>query len=493
MNLSSRLPDLPKNPARFTRPLLGGVLALLVSTAAPTAAQQLPALGSTSSDVVSAVEEERLGRQFMRNARRQLNFSDDPLVSEYITALGGELALAVNLSGSDFTFSVVNDPNLNAFAVPGGFISVHSGLIAETASEGELASVMAHEIAHITQRHLPRMIARAKQRSLPAAAAMVAAILVGGQVGSAALVGANAALAADQLQYNRDFEKEADAVGIRILAESGFNPADMPSFFQKLQKGTMLQGADVPEYLRTHPLSVSRIADTEARVGDYPPVARASSYEYLMMRARVRAQSAEDPLRAAGYFTDIETEGADEAFAARYGEALSYLAAGQYDRATTLIEALAGERPDDRYVTLARGEVALRAGRIDEAVERFSRLYENDPGDVVLARYLAESHVAASHWEEARRVLRKWQRNDPDNPYTWWLLSRVDGELGRRAESFQARAEYYAGVFETARAIEELERARQYSTGNYYLASSIDARITELREEQARFSADGKG
>ncbi|MCZ7597141.1 MAG: M48 family metalloprotease [Gammaproteobacteria bacterium] len=293
------------------------LLACLVAPAAQP--QTLPALGETSAAVVSSVEETRLGRQFMRSARRQMDFSADPELVEYIRDLGARLVSGVGSAPGEFTFSVVNDPVLNAFAVPGGFISVHSGLIAATASESELASVMAHEIAHITQRHLPRMIARAKERSIPAAAAMVAAILVGGQMGSAALVGANAALAADQLRYSRDFETEADAMGIRILAASGFDATAMPKFFQKLQNQTMLQASEAPEYLRTHPLSVNRIADSESRASGYATASHRSSTDYLMMRAGP-ALMAGDPLRAAGNFADAGAPNGDEALAARYGE-----------------------------------------------------------------------------------------------------------------------------------------------------------------------------
>lgn len=472
----------------FCKRLAPVLFVFAIAASVASAQQQLPALGETSSDVVTSLEEQRLGRQFMRNARRQMDFSEDPEVQAYIRAIGAELVTAIDLSPSSFTFSVVNDPALNAFAVPGGYVSVHSGLIAETESEGELASVLAHEVAHITQRHLPRMIARAKERSIPAAAAMVAAILVGGQMGSAALVGANAALAADQLQYSRDFEKEADAVGIRILAASRFDPAAMPSFFQKLQKSTMLQASDVPEYLRTHPMSVNRVADSEARVADYPAGNRASSHDYLMVRARVRALTSADPLRTAGYFRDVRTVGDDDAFAARYGEALSYLAGGRYDEAKRIIDEVASLRPDDRYVQLALGQVALRQGRAADAAAHFGRLYERTDDDPVLSHYVAEALVADARYEEARRVLRKWQRNDPDNPNTWRLLSRVDGELGRRAESFQARAEYFALRFEIERALEELQKARRYSTGNYYLTSSIDARTSELRDDLVRFA-----
>ncbi|KAA3631158.1 MAG: M48 family peptidase [Proteobacteria bacterium] len=474
------------NRPRFRSFFAAMVVALLLATPV-TAGQQLPALGGASLDVVNSLEEKRLGRQFMRSARRQMDFSDDPEVNRYIRDLGNALVSSIGLSPDDFTFSVVNDPNLNAFAVPGGFISVHSGLIAETASESELASVIAHEIAHITQRHLPRMIARAKERSLPAAAAMIAAILVGGQMGSAALVGANAALAADQLQYSRDFEKEADAVGIRILASSGFEPAAMPAFFQKLQKSSMLQASDIPEYLRTHPLSVSRVADSEARVADYPATTADSSDAYRLTRARVRALTSSEPERQAGYFADIAAKGGPDSLAARYGEAIARLQASQYALAATLLDRLLADSPGHLAARLAKGQVALRGGRVEEAASYFAVLYAEDKDDAVRAQYYAEALIAAHDYSSARKVLRRWQRNDPANPHAWRLLSRVDGELGRRAESFQARAEYLALLFESKRALDELDKAREYARGDFYLTSSIDARARELRDELVRF------
>jgi predicted Zn-dependent protease len=453
-------------------------------------AQELPAFGGASSDAISSTEELRLGRQFMRSARRQMDFWSDAETLWYVRDLGARLLAAIDRSPEDFTFLVVRDPNLNAFAVPGGFISVHTGLIVETASESELASVMAHEIAHITQRHLPRMIARAKERSIPAAAAMIAAILVGGQMGSAAMVSANAALAADQLRYSRDFEKEADAIGIRILADSDFEPGAMPAFFQKLQKTTMLQANEVPEYLRTHPLSVSRIADSEARAAGYSHSGRESNRDYLMIKARVRALTSSDPVRAAGYFDDLDKSSADKSLAARYGQGLALMAAGQYDQSGAVFEQLQSEYPDNQLLELAVGQLALNSGRTGEAMERFGALYERAPNNMLSSRYYAESLVLTGRLADARKVLRRWQRNDPGNPETYRLLSRVEGELGRQAESFQARAEYFALLFEINRALEELEKARSHSRGNYYLSSSIDARAKELQEELVRFKED---
>ncbi|GJL82301.1 MAG: putative beta-barrel assembly-enhancing protease [marine bacterium B5-7] len=449
--------------------------------------QQLPALGDPSMSIINSNEEQRLGRQFMRSALVQMNFTDDPETRDYIRDLGDRLVESIGLSASDFTFSVIIDPHLNAFAVPGGFITVHTGLITTTETESELASVIAHEIAHITQRHLPRMIERSKQRSLPAAAAMVAAILLGGQAGSAALVGANAAVVADQLRYSRDFEQEADAVGIRILAASGFNPQAMPAFFLKLEKSSTVQASEVPEYLRTHPLSVARVADSEARAANYPVTKRDSSESYYFVRARTRALTDDDPKRVADYFASVDTVNETDAAAARYGQALALSRTGDFASAKKIFNELTRTMPNNLYINLAVAQLELRRGASARAVAFLESLYNEDPANSLLAQYYSEALLAAKRPDDSYRVLRKWQRSEPKNAVIYKDLSRVYGETGRRAESFQALAEYFALRFQPNRAIDELERARQYSTGNYYLTSSINARVKELTEEMQRY------
>ena len=184
----------------------------------------LPDLGDYSGSVLSAAQERKLGREFMRDLQFQLPFVNDLELLAYLNGLGNRLVRASDQPGRRYTFYIVEDNTLNAFAVPGGHITVHTGLFTRTRHEAELASVLAHEIAHITQSHIARMVAQSKRSNLPAMAALIAAILVGGQVGSAAVVGTQAALAEQQLTYSRTFETEADAIGIRTLAGAGFDP-----------------------------------------------------------------------------------------------------------------------------------------------------------------------------------------------------------------------------------------------------------------------------
>ncbi len=473
--------------ARLGRRLMVGAAVPFIFLTATVDAQQLPALGDTSAQITSSLEEERMGRQFMRNARRHLDFSDDPEIVSYIRSLGNRLLESVGLPVDEFHFTVVNDTNLNAFAVPGGFISVHTGLIARTESEAELASVMAHEITHITQRHLARMIERAKQRSIPAVAAMVAAILVGGQVGSAALMGANAALAADQLKYNREFEKEADAIGLKMLAGAGFDPSAMPSFFLKLQKSSSLLAGDVPEYLRTHPLSVNRIAESEARAAGYEFKGSEESVDFFHIRARVQALMSSDSVRQANLFSAQENREIGVRRAESYGEALALMKAGRFDNARSVISQLLKDFPDYNFYRLLEGQIASSAGNAEVAVDIFEDVYLDKKDDPARIRYYAKALMAVERYEVARKILRRWQRLDRQEPGVYELLSRVEGERGRLAEAFQARAEYFAARFEPGRALEELGKARRSARGDFYIVSSIDAREQELQQEMEKY------
>jgi len=434
-----------------------------------------------------SIEEVKLGRQFMRNAHQQLTFVSDPEITAYIKDLGSLLLEKGDLDPRQFRFLVVQNDSLNAFAVPGGFIGIHTGLVSRTETESELASVIAHEIAHITQRHLPRMIERAETRTLPAVAAMVAAILIGGQAGATAVLGANAAMIADQLRYNREFEKEADAVGLQFLGRAGFNTMAMPGFFLKLQKSSELHAVDVPEYLQTHPLSVGRIADSEARAAELSHRAERNAEDYLHVRARITALTGNDPTRLADLFAQSADFDSVAGRAAVYGEVLAAMRSGQYERARHRGADLLARVPDSLRYQLLGGQIDYDAGNYGSAADAFGRIYAGDKKNVTVGKFYASALIADGALEDARRVLRRWQRMSPENPEIPAMMSRVYGEMGRMAEAFQSRAEYFALRFRLPQALSELDKALEHASDNYYLRESLIARKAALTAEMQRF------
>jgi predicted Zn-dependent protease len=234
---------------------------------------ELPDIGDPTGTSFTPLQEQQLGEAFYRNLHSQLEISQDSEVNDYIQNLGQRLTANSDKPEQPFHFFIVNSAQINAFAGPGGYIGVNAGLILASETESELASVMAHEIAHVTQRHLFQTFQDSSRLSLPMAAAMLAAMLVGSQssqAGQAALLATQAAMAQHQINFTRDNEAEADRVGMQILSKSTFDPRGMPAFFERLQQSTRFSGHSAPEFLLTHPVTTSRISDTRGRADNFP-------------------------------------------------------------------------------------------------------------------------------------------------------------------------------------------------------------------------------
>jgi len=348
--------------------------ALAALAALPLAADQnepLPELGDSAERLLSPAQEKRIGDQFRRRLFSDPAYVGDLEVNAYMGRLGSQIARHASLRGMPISVHLVRNPVLNAFAVPGGHITFHTGLILAAEDENELAAVMAHEIAHVSQRHLPRMVAKMEAGRLPAAAAILASIVVGGQTGLAGLTVANAALLSNQLAFTRDFEREADAIGVKLLTDSGFDPTAMARFFGKLQGPSGL-GDEGPEYLRTHPLSYTRIAEAENRSsglspGDYP-----NSREFFFIRAKIRAlYAAANPRAAIRHFTEqVADASGDQKDAAVYGLALALWKHRQFDQARATLKPLLDSHPDEVALQLAPAEIDRTSGRPAPAAAR---------------------------------------------------------------------------------------------------------------------------
>ena len=473
-----------------------GIIAFVIATILspwPAYAQdlnQLPELGDASASVISSAEEKKLGREFMRDARRTLTFINDPELHDYLSGLGKRLVGHSGGNDTEFSFYLVKDPSLNAFAVPGGHISVHTGLILAAEHEAELASVLAHEIAHITQRHLPRMIAAVKNQSIPMTAAIIAAILLGGQAGQAALIATNASLLERQLKYSREFEREADAIGIRALARSGFDPRAMPLFFERMEQWARIQESDAPEFLRTHPLSTSRIAESISRAEKYPRPQQVLEDTFLHMRAKIRALFNGDPEHAIKYFASaLEDKQGSRSNVNHYGYAIALMASSQYDLAREQIRIILSADPQNPNYLIAEAEIEMRAGNHEVALAKYRKAHQAHPNLTVLERYVAAALIQTNHHEEAKQLIREIIRKMEAEPQLYAMLAKAEGELGNNFNAHQALAEYHDSMGNPREALRQLRLARNYAGNNFYANASVDARIEEI-EQQLRLSGE---
>jgi predicted Zn-dependent protease len=446
----------------------------------------LPDFGDSSGSLISPTQEQELGEAFMQSVRSQARLVSDPAVNQYVERLGERLVSHSDAPGYRFNFFVVDDNSINAFAGPGGYIGVHTGLILAARNESELAGVMAHEIAHVTQRHLLRAYEAANQLSLPTAAAMIAAILLGAATDSDAGIAAASAVQAGSIQYQLNFtranEKEADRIGIQTLARTEIDPYGMPSFFERLYQSTRLYGAaNVPEFLSTHPVTSDRIAESIQRAEQYGHGKRLDSLEFQLIRARLEVLMASDTQRVLREYQSLAKK-PSAGPAERYGLALALWRTGKRDDARKILDDLTRTDPDRILYQLTLAELELEAGQTDAALQRFRKTLALYPGDVVVGQYYAAALLQSGNAAKAREhVLEMLRTASARTPQVYQLWAKASSITGPPWETRQASAEVYFLNGNIRLAIDQLEQALQLDQMNRYEQARIQARLEEFK------------
>ncbi len=446
----------------------------------------LPDLGDASATAISPHQEEVLGREFMREARRHLHILDDPLLNEYLSSLGARLVSNSDEAGRTFTFFLVDDPTINAFAVPGGFIGVDSGLVLLTRSESELAAVLAHEISHITQHHMARAIADAKRLTIPTAAALLAAILLATQnpeAGSAAIAASQAGIVQHRINFTRGDEEEADRVGIGVLARSGYNPYAMADFFERMAQATRYQGLNLPPFLLDHPVTTARIADARARAARLPVAHPRDRLVYYLARARLDVLVSQDPAATARHFRKrIAAGDYQRAEAAHYGYALALIRAGDYAQALDQIARLLRKDPDRVEYLMARAQAQLDAGRTAAALATCAYAARLYPDFYPLTIEYGHALLNAGEPDRARRLLLAYLRTGRPDPMLYSLIARAASRAGFVSESHEFQAEFYYLNGALHPAIGQLEQALKAATTTIQ-RERIQARLAQFKRE----------
>lgn len=482
------------NPCNAFKRLVVGLVAALVlvgSISAPRAGEELrlPDMGSPASETLSPSDEQAIGDELMRQLRQHLPLADDPEITAYIDELGQRLAAHSDMPGLRFTFFVVEDDNINAFAMPGGYIGINSGLLDAARSESELAAVMAHEIAHVTQRHIARHYASAQRLNLQSAAALLAAVLIGAydpQAGSAAAMAGIGGTLQQQLNYSRAFEREADRVGLRILARSGLDPQGMPGFFERLLEASRYRER-APEYLSTHPLTENRLSEAHARAEAYTVDTPLESGRFHLMQARQQVLAQDDAREAVQRFrARAERRDGAEQVAARYGLALALIRDQRFDEAAALLDRLKNDLSDQPAWWLARGRLEQRAGRPDSAVDTYRQAQELFPANRAAPTYLAEALLEAGRPNEARQVLNRAVREHPNHPELKRRLAEAANEAGRPVDAHLAMARYYYQLGDFNSALGQLREVERHPDADYYQQSRAAALKGDWQRQAAK-------
>ena len=454
------------------------------------AAENLPDLGDSAQSVFSPQQERALGNRIMTEARADKDYYDDPEVADYLNTLGNRLVSLSPDKGRNFEFFAMRDNTLNAFALPGAFVGVHTGLILAAENESELASVLAHEIGHVTQRHIARQIAGQERNGWATLAALAVAILAArsnAQAAQAAIVGAQAASIQSQLDYSREYEREADRSGIELLSQSGFDSRAMVSFFERLQRNNRVYDSNAPQYLHTHPLTSDRIADMQNRVDKLPSRPNKDSLDFQLVRAKLRGllYTNKDALRYfEGAKQEAKTAKDDSDLIAGYGLAVALRRNQDYPRAEKELTAARGKK-----TTAMTENLAAQLKRDLKDPKAALAIYHDGLkqfGDSRALSYgYAQTLLDTGDSNQALKFLADRLLITAADPRLYELQGKAYAAQGKKLLQHQSLGEAYVRFGNLSAAVDQLQIAARSGDGDYYQQSSVEARLKELRAQLA--------
>ena len=483
--------------------------------------EQLPELGDSAAGLMPPAQEQALGQAWLRSFRASVSLESDPLVFEYLENLLFKLTSFSNIKEKDLDLVVVSNPNINAFAVPGGVIGVNTGLLLYAESEAQLASVLSHELAHLSQRHFARSVEASQRASFTTLAGVLAGIVLAaaseGDAASAAIMASQAAALDSRLRYSRMHEKEADRLGMKTLVDAGYPAEAAALMFKQMLNASRLYGNRMPEFLLTHPVTESRIADASNRARQQAAAKRTAtvintpSLDYLLVKTRIAVltklpsqasdkEAAKDNIKR--FKLDLKKLATPEpsspsnknaptelalspaSSAARYGLAMSYLQNQQWRKARKTLAPLIQQAPYKLAYSLLDIDIDIEAGNSQLAEQRLQELNATMPNNYAISMALAKTMLTNTKYKDAQQVLQTLTKSRPAQADVWYLMAETHGLAGDILQLHQARAEFFLlrGNFSQAR--QHLKHALYFSQDSYQIVARIKERIRDVNSLQ---------
>jgi beta-barrel assembly-enhancing protease len=466
--------------------------AVFAFSSAVAVAQTLPELGDPSGAALSGMQERKLGESIVREMRLSGQYMNDPEVNGYLNELGNKLVTAIPGAPFDFEFFAVPDNSINAFALPGGFVGVNTGLILLTQTESELASVLAHEISHVTQHHIARSIAKQKDAMLVSLAALAAAVLAARAGGSNSGQAVQAAVASSQglalqmqINFTRQNEQEADRLGFARLDAAGFDDTAMATFMERMQRALRFVEGNAPSYLRDHPVTFERIAEAQARAEGKPFRQVRDSYDFNMVRALLRSYEG-TPRDAVLFFdTAIAEKKYNDLAAARYGLVASLLRAEDFKRAEKELVLLEKSSPPHPMIEAMAGQVLMQSGQLKAAIARYESALARYPNKMQLVYDYPEALLRDNQADKAVRFLTEALQRYPSDGPLHQVAAKAYGAMGKQMLQHRHQGEYYAWQGNLPGAIGQLELAVKAKDGDFYQVSVAESRLRDMQQELA--------
>lgn len=464
----------------------------------PVRGEGLPDLGELERSGLSHHAERRLGERYMLEIRRDPAYVNDPEIADYVNQLGQKLASHIESGRQTFEFFVVRDALLNAFALPGGYVGVHTGLVLAARSESELAGVLAHEVSHVTQSHLARMFGNQSQAQLTSLLSLAVALLAARNnpdVAVGAAMAGQAAVVQNQLNYSRDFEREADRLGLDLMEKAGYDTRGMASFFERMLQFGRLYENNAPGYLRTHPLTTERITDMENRIAQRPYKQVPDSPEFGLVRAKIKAWEGTPGDAVADFVAQLKSGKYARESDVRFGYAHALLRdnkPAQADRELAILRRLNIESP---LVESLAAQLRLKQKDTEGALGILRAAVLQYPNVRSLTYALIETKVGAggtAHTADAVALTRKELQLTPGDARLHALQAKAYAAQGKRLHQHRAQAEAYLAEGQLDAAIMQLDLARQAGDGDFYEQSQVDARLRELRQRKQEEIRDGR-
>ena len=448
------------------------------------ASDDLPVLGDASSSLISPEMEREIGRDFLKQINASLPTISDPILKYYVHNQLSELAQHSRLKDNLQSVVLIDSDQINAFAAPGGVVGINLGLMLHAQDIHEYSSVMAHEIAHLSQRHFARGVEESRSKTLPTIASLIAAIAIGvlggGDAGMAALSASQAAGQASYLRYSRGRETEADRIGINTLVRAGMDPDGMARMFERMQQSYRFTRTP-PEFMLTHPLSETRIADAKSQARTFAKQSYPLSTEYDLMRSRAQVYYADSPTAAVKQFTKAVKDNPDSE-ATRYGLALANSRAGNHLAAIAEGDALFTRNPHKIHLICTYAELLIAGEKYTQANRLLTQHLSINPDNAPLAALYADSLIKDKQYLQAEEVLERQSMVNANDVDVWYTLAEVSGKAGNIIGVHKARAEYFALHGAYQRAISHLEYARRLiSRQDSQSHAKLNQRIDDLR------------
>ncbi len=454
---------------------------------------RLPDIGASADSSFSKKEARDYSQALIRQLRSLNYLVEDPLINAYFSDMGYRLVSNSDRPDMEFTFIVIKSQVLNAFAAPGGVIALHTGLITSADSEAEVAGVLSHEVAHITQNHSARGMENQKKVSIPIMVAMIGLALLSGspEVAQAGLMAGSALSTQNRINFTRQNEHEADRLGIRTMAASGYDPKGMADFFAKVGKVSRINGEGPPEFLRTHPLSTTRIAEAKNRAAGFTVLNPRDDLNFYLVRARLLAGNKKRPEENIRYLKSIldrDDLSTNQRRATEYGLVISFKQQGQVSVARELLQQLLAGDPDRMAYILEETQLDIEEGKYSEAQTKLDKLYSRFPGNVVFSTYLIRALLAdgtRKSAEEAIPVIREQLLLRENDPVIYDLYAQAASRADRPIKTSEAVAEAHYLRGHLHQAVMKLRELSKNQELDYYQHARVSARLAELEVELA--------